>query len=227
MSEQREDGVRRYTLDFNDHGMDNTGEFVLASDYDFLAAQLADAQAKLVEADMELANEKLVSEHYAESCNVIREQREAAEARIRELERYEYIEAQHVETGRLWFGPRYRMPPGYAEISNESGVVVELSPAPRTDCYNTPLPPISESDGAIYGAHSRATAQQPETWRHKEKGGTYTVVGHHAQMKIDDAWLPAVVYRDAAGHHYTRVAAAFARNFERIAQQPAEGARDE
>lgn len=58
---------------------------------------------------------------------------EALRARVAELEAalarqrdYESIEGQHGETGRTWIGPRYKLPPGYFEIANESG-----EPGPR------------------------------------------------------------------------------------------------
>lgn len=51
----------------------------------------------------------------------------AAEKRVRDLERYEHIEAQQGETGRMWWGARYKMPSGYTEVSNDSGVPVILS----------------------------------------------------------------------------------------------------
>ncbi len=35
--------------------------------------------------------------------------------------KYEHIEGQHEETGRIWGGPRYKLPDRYFEISNESG----------------------------------------------------------------------------------------------------------
>lgn len=43
---------------------------------------------------------------------------EAAVARYRD---YEYVEAQHEETGRSWFGARYNIPTRFHEVSNESG----------------------------------------------------------------------------------------------------------
>lgn len=38
------------------------------------------------------------------------------------LARCEHIEAQQDETGRIWSGPRYKMPARFHEISNESGI---------------------------------------------------------------------------------------------------------
>lgn len=53
---------------------------------------------------------------------------EALRARVAELEaavtryrQYEYVEAQHDETGRSWFGARYNIPTRFHEVSNESG----------------------------------------------------------------------------------------------------------
>jgi hypothetical protein len=45
---------------------------------------------------------------------------------IERLRAYEHIEGQHGETGRIWAGPRYKMPAGFFEVSNESG-----DPGPR------------------------------------------------------------------------------------------------
>ncbi|WP_312115225.1 hypothetical protein [Stutzerimonas nitrititolerans] len=39
--------VKRYRLDFNDYGMENNSEFVLASDYDALSALSADQAAAI------------------------------------------------------------------------------------------------------------------------------------------------------------------------------------
>lgn len=51
---------------------------------------------------------------------------EKAEREVERLRLYEHIEGQHSETGRIWTGPRHKLPPGYAEVSNESG-----EPGPR------------------------------------------------------------------------------------------------
>jgi hypothetical protein len=55
-------------------------------------------------------------------------QNAALRARVAELEaavtryrQYEYVEAQHDETGRSWFGARYNIPTRFHEVSNESG----------------------------------------------------------------------------------------------------------
>jgi hypothetical protein len=62
------------------------------------------------------------------SCaNAMADQLIAAESRVKELERYEHIEAQFGETGPKWWGARYKMPQGYEEVSNDSGVPVILA----------------------------------------------------------------------------------------------------
>jgi hypothetical protein len=53
---------------------------------------------------------------------------------------YEHIEAQHGETGRMWMGPRYKLPVGYHEVSNESGVTDE-----EWSARPTPPPPADLS----------------------------------------------------------------------------------
>lgn len=39
---------------------------------------------------------------------------------------YEHVEAENTKR-KIWVGPRWRIPPGYREVSNESGVPGQLT----------------------------------------------------------------------------------------------------
>jgi hypothetical protein len=81
-----------------------------------IGGALGEAALEIERLRLELAQAKLAEDAAAN-----------LEAEILRLRAYEHIEGQHGETGRIWAGPRYKMPAGFFEVSNESG-----DPGPRT-----------------------------------------------------------------------------------------------
>lgn len=60
----------------------------------------------------------------------LRSQFANSEREVARYRDYEYVQAQHEETGRDWFGARYNIPARFCEVSNESG---EPGPTYRPD----------------------------------------------------------------------------------------------
>ena len=68
-----------------------------------------------------IANALLSGEFTQEDWWVHESDYDALRARVAELRLYEHIEGRHEESGLMWSGPRYRLPPEFFEVSNESG----------------------------------------------------------------------------------------------------------